>query len=151
MLALTACSGRVELQPFSSDGCSLFPDQSVILRSDWCECCVFHDIAYWQGGTARQRRDADAALRDCVLAKTRDQALAQLMYSGVRMGGSPYFYNWYRWGYGWPYARKYTPLSDMERRQVKQRWDEFTASSKSGSAQSEACPMMPLAPSALPF
>lgn len=144
ILALTACSSQVELQPFSSDGCSLFPDQSLILHADWCDCCVLHDVAYWQGGTAQQRRDADAALRDCVLAKTQDQALAQLMYNGVRMGGSPYFYNWYRWGYGWPYTRKYAPLSDAESQQVKRRWGEFVASAENVSAEPGACPMMPI-------
>ena len=38
------------------------------------------------------------------------------MYGGVRAGGSPYFYTWYRWGYGWPFERKYQPLTPSERR-----------------------------------
>ena len=36
------------------------------------------------------------------------------MYEGVQAGGSPYFYNWYRWGYGWGYERKYQPLTAAE-------------------------------------
>jgi hypothetical protein len=36
------------------------------------------------------------------------------MYEGVRVGGSPYFYNWYRWGYGWGYERKYQALTPDE-------------------------------------
>ena len=36
------------------------------------------------------------------------------MYEGVRFGGSPYFYNWYRWGYGWSYDRKYQALNASE-------------------------------------
>jgi hypothetical protein len=41
----------------------------------------------------------------------------------VRFGGSPYFYNWYRWGYGWSYLRndrgKYQALTEDELQQVK--------------------------------
>ena len=129
-LLLTACSHHEgiqpeKLQPFSSDGCSLFPDQSLINQADWCDCCVLHDIAYWRGGTRAQRKNADKELRDCVLRKSQDEVLASLMYEGVRFGGSPYFYNWYRWGYGWGYARKYQVLNKNEMEQVKKRWRDF--------------------------
>lgn len=112
------------LKPFSSDGCSLFPDRALIGKADWCECCELHDMAYWRGGTAQQREAADKALRDCVLKKTNNKVLAETMYEGVRVGGSPYFYTWYRWGYGWSYGRDYQPLTLEEmanaERQVKE-------------------------------
>lgn len=111
---LLACSKDEPLKPFTSDGCSLFPDASLINEDDWCECCFEHDIAYWRGGTRAERERADDALRACVVAKTGDAALAKLMYDGVRVGGSPYFYNWYRWGYGWGYDRKYQALANEE-------------------------------------
>jgi hypothetical protein len=103
-----------ELSDFTSDGCSLFPDGSMINADDWCACCLQHDIAYWKGGTEAQRLAADEALRDCVLETTGDAKLAEAMYLGVRMGGSPYFKNWYRWGYGWSYSRKYQELTAEE-------------------------------------
>lgn len=103
-----------ELSNFTSDGCSLFPDGSLINSDDWCVCCLEHDIAYWKGGTEAERLAADQALRDCVLEKTGDAKLAEAMYLGVRMGGSPYFKNWYRWGYGWSYQRKYQALTEKE-------------------------------------
>jgi hypothetical protein len=106
------------LKDFTSDGCSLFPDRSVINNKDWCDCCLEHDIAYWQGGTKEQRLDADQKLKDCVLSKTNDPILAEAMYQGVRFGGSPWFYNWYRWGYGWSYEPKYQALTLEEQRQV---------------------------------
>lgn len=109
------------LSDFTSDGCSLFPDRSLIDNSNWCECCLEHDIAYWQGGTREQRLEADRKLRDCVLGKTGNKALASAMYRGVRFGGSPYFYNWYRWGYGWSYDRKYQALTLDEQRMVTDR------------------------------
>ncbi len=106
------------IAPFSSDGCSLFPDQSLVNDDDWYDCCLAHDIAYWQGGTEQQRLNADLALMQCVEQTTQDALLAQLMYHGVRAGGSAYFYTWYRWGYGWWYGRNYLPLTTQEKRQV---------------------------------
>ena len=103
------------LAPFTSDGCSLFPDRAPSGDADWCECCVAHDLAYWRGGTAAEREAADATLRACVLLKTKDEALAETMYLGVRAGGNPYFLTWYRWGYGWPYGRGYQALNAEER------------------------------------
>ena len=111
---ITACTNTSTLKPFSSDGCSLFPDSSLINEQDWTNCCVTHDIAYWKGGTYEQRKFADEALKQCVLEETQDKAFADLMYQGVRAGGSPYFYNWYRWSYGWDYDRKYQALSKAE-------------------------------------
>ncbi len=135
---LAACSKTTELADFTSDGCSLFPDRSLIDAKDWCACCFEHDIAYWQGGTAEQRLAADEQLRDCVLAKTDDPILAEAMFNGVRFGGSPYFSNWYRWGYGWSDARNYQKLTLEEQRMVTQKLVEYYESnpvSPCGSAE----------------
>ena len=113
-LILVGCSRTAGLSDFMSDGCSMFPDRSLISEEDWCDCCFEHDIAYWKGGTEEQRKAADIALRDCILKKTGNADLAEIMYTGVRLGGSPYFYNWYRWGYGWGFERKYQELSPKE-------------------------------------
>ena len=118
LFLLASCSSGEGLSPFRSDGCSLFPDSSLIHESDWCECCFQHDVAYWKGGTEQERLTADQQLQQCVLQATNDPVLATVMYEGVRVGGSPYFYNWYRWGYGWGYDRKYQPLSQLEQKQV---------------------------------
>ncbi|MEL6871009.1 MAG: hypothetical protein AAFO81_14510 [Pseudomonadota bacterium] len=125
---LAGCTRTPGLAAFTSDGCSLFPDSSVISSSDWCECCFEHDIAYWRGGTADQRKAADAQLKQCVADKTGNTALAALMYEGVRVGGSPYFYNWYRWGYGWKFERKYQALTPAEVRQSEQLLADYRAS-----------------------
>lgn len=116
------------LGDFSSDGCSLFPDSALILNQDWCDCCFEHDIAYWQGGTEAERLLADETLRNCIIEKTGNEELAELMYEGVRFGGSPYFYNWYRWGYGWSYERKYAPLTAEEQKQVEAKLKTYFAS-----------------------
>ncbi len=112
-------------QEFWSDGCSLFPDGTIKDRTKWCDCCLSHDMVYWQGGTAEERLKADEALRDCVLERTGDKALAETMYLGVRAGGHPAFPAWYRWAYGWSYGRGYRPLSDDEKLLARERLDEY--------------------------
>ena len=125
LLAQFSCSKHEGLSDFTSDGCSLFPDRSLIDESDWCDCCLVHDIAYWKGGTEEERLAADLALRECVLEKTGDEVLANLMFEGVRMGGSPYFNTWYRWGYGWSFDHKYRPLSEAELEIAEEKLDAF--------------------------
>ncbi|HNW44629.1 MAG TPA: dual specificity protein phosphatase family protein [Elusimicrobiales bacterium] len=110
-----AAAAARDLRPFSSDGCSLFPDGTITGRNLWCGCCLTHDVAYWQGGTAQDREKADDDLRDCVLERTGNKQLAEGMRLGVRAGGSPVSIMWYRWGYGWPLGRGYKPLSDSEK------------------------------------
>jgi hypothetical protein len=105
------------LKPFTTDGCSLFPDGTYEQQSLWMECCIRHDLAYWRGGTHQQRLQADQALQQCV-AEVGEPEIAKLMLAGVRVGGSPYFPTWYRWGYGWSYRRGYAALSPQEQQQV---------------------------------
>jgi hypothetical protein len=82
--------------PFTTDGCSLSPN------GRWTECCVVHDMAYWCGGPAALRKAADQSLRACV--KNHGSPLyANLMYIGVRLGGSPWLPFPWRWGYGFPW------------------------------------------------
>lgn len=119
------CAGAYQLEDFSSDGCSLFPDQSLILKKDWRECCLRHDMAYWQGGTKEERKRADEEFRECIVEKTGSEALADLMYTGVRTGGSPYFPTWYRWGYGWNYSRGYKPLTDQEKEEAEKKLKKY--------------------------
>jgi len=115
---LSACAAPVPMQPFSTDGCSMFPDRSLISQADWCDCCLAHDLAYWRGGTAEERLSADRELAACVQAASHNQALGNLMFAGVRAGGGPYFFTPYRWGYGWQFGRLYQALSEPEEAQA---------------------------------
>jgi len=125
--AATGVGAANGIEPFSTDGCSLFPDRSLINNSDWCRCCLIHDLAYWRGGTAEERLLADQELRACVQQATENQGLATLMYGGVRAGGGPDFYTSYRWAYGWPYGRGYTPLSAAEKLLASEQEQKYRA------------------------
>lgn len=109
-----SASPALSLRPFSTDGCSLYPDRDERTGQDWCSCCVAHDRAYWRGGTEDERWRADEALRACVEAKTGDASRAALMFRGVRLGGSAHWPTSFRWGYGWPFGRYYQPLTPSE-------------------------------------
>lgn len=129
-VSFAACTSDPGLRPFSSDGCSLFPDSSLMSNKAWCSCCFEHDLDYWRGGTYEEREITDSRLKDCVFEKTGNKALATLMHEGVRLGGSPYFYNWYRWGYGWSYDRKYQALTPAERQRADELIKQYFATVK---------------------
>lgn len=135
-LALAACASAQpagSLSPFTTDGCSAFPDRSLVSGSDWCTCCLDHDLAYWRGGTADERLQADQQLRACVLQATGNAALADLMFTGVRTGGGPHFYTSYRWAYGWSFGRGYQPLSAAEQEMASSLRARYLASNPSPS------------------
>lgn len=93
--------------PFTTDGCSMWPD------GNYGGCCVEHDDAYWQGGTWRERREADRKLMACVVLKGHP-FLALLIYLGVRIGGIGLLPTPWRWGYGWKWPRTDDPLRNQQ-------------------------------------
>jgi len=113
LFTLTLCAQ--EIRPFTSDGCSAFPDGSITQNDLWLSCCTEHDKAYWQGGNYQQRLDADIKLKRCVAA-TGEAVIAELMLSGVRVGGSPYWPTQFRWGYGYAYPHGYTQPDSLSDR-----------------------------------
>lgn len=132
LLLTTGCATASEIYEFKSDGCSLFPNGTLKDRTLWCDCCFKHDIAYWRGGSRVERKEADKALHACVLERTKNIILADMMYNGVRFGGSASFPMWYRWGYGWKYGRGYQPLTDEEQKQASDKLEEYMKIHTSG-------------------
>ena len=113
---LVGCSSAI--RPFTSDGCSSFPDGTLEQGELWLQCCTAHDYAYWQGGTYDQRLEADKALQMCV-KEVGEPQIALIMLAGVRVGGSPIWPTTYRWGYGWSYPKWYSELTDDELAQIR--------------------------------
>lgn len=125
MTLSSRCTAQEEMRQFTTDGCSHFPDRSLVDKSDWCECCIQHDFAYWRGGNAEARLRADKELSACVLRASGNKGLANLMFAGVRAGGGPYFYTSYRWGYGWTFGKGYTDLTPEETAQADKLEREY--------------------------
>ena len=125
IILLTACSyAGSGIKPFSTDGCSLFPDGTFSKPERWLECCTRHDMDYWRGGTREERRRSDQNLRACIVELGYPK-LAEFMYNGVRWGGAPWWPSWYRWGYGWDYLRGYRPLSNKEKQSVQEAIEAY--------------------------
>ncbi|ASD66590.1 hypothetical protein [Pseudoalteromonas piscicida] len=118
-----------ELKPFTSDGCSVFPDGTLAQNELWLSCCTAHDLAYWKGGTAIERENADIALQKCVAAVGQEE-VATLMLAGVRLGGLPYLPTPFRWGYGWSYPRRYAELTAEELEQVNKHMAKLALDKK---------------------
>lgn len=106
------------LTPFTTDGCSSFPDGLPSNHTLFLHCCTLHDFAYWQGGTMQQRLLADQEFAQCI-NELGQKRLSEIMLLGVRVGGTPYLPTPFRWGYGWPYPKGYGALLPEELSQVK--------------------------------
>jgi hypothetical protein len=136
-LVLCCFSSNAEpiLQPFTSDGCSVFPDGNWQQQQLWLPCCTAHDVAYWQGGTAEMRADADAKLQQCVAAIGQPE-IAQIMQAGVRVGGTPYLPTPFRWGYGWSEFRGYQAHTEAELAQIRKLMTSGLAVSQTQASES---------------
>lgn len=119
LLTLSSPAQSNTLTPFTSDGCSLFPDGSINDDTAWLHCCTAHDFDYWQGGTSEQRLASDKQLAQCV-DEVDIPGLGILMYLGVRLGGIPMMPTSFRWGYGWSINPGYRQLTADEQKQVEQ-------------------------------
>jgi hypothetical protein len=121
---------RNTLMPFSSDGCSQFPDS--VVGMDYEDCCREHDHAYWKGGTFEQKEEADENLGACVGEKAFG-VLGTSMKMGVGIGGSAYLPTTWKWGYGWKISRGYSALSieeeEMAEKMFSQRPENLELSS----------------------
>jgi hypothetical protein len=126
-----------DLKPFTTDGCSSFPDGTIEHASLWANCCIRHDFAYWQGGTYEERLAADEELESCV-DRAGEPTIASLMLAGVRVGGTPYLPTSYRWGYGWPFLRGYEALTAEDKLQVEKQLERFQIMIKSIADQMES-------------
>ena len=123
---ITHANEKNRLQPFTSDGCSSFPNGTIKARDVWLACCTAHDFTYWQGGTYLERIKADNALKQCV-TKVGKPFIAKLMLAGVRVGGTPYLPTSFRWGYGWPFFRGYKAVNDEEKKQIASQIKHISA------------------------
>lgn len=117
-----------ELQPFVTDGCSMFPDGTPSNRTWWQHCCITHDFAYYAGGSADLRAAADDGLAACIASEV-DDAFGNLMRAGVRVGGTPALNTPWRWGYGWTYdaLNGYRDLPDDQRAAAQAQIDAYMA------------------------
>ena len=85
---------------FSSDGCTMWPDLTG--GKDIYEACFLHDLKYWSGYPNEdvERLIADAELMIDVARIRQSTKMAELMYQGVRIGGTDKLKMAFSWGFG---------------------------------------------------
>lgn len=87
-------------KPFVSDGCTMWPD--ITNGISIYEACFLHDLKYWCGhpgeDIARLKADAELMLD---VARIRDSIkMAEIMFHGVRRGGTEHLKLAFSWGFG---------------------------------------------------
>lgn len=107
------------LHPFTSDGCSVAPDNEYIGNNDWLGCCVEHDKKYWLGGTRQEKELADSEFKQCLVTNGMSAFESNIYYFAVQFGGSPFLSTNWKWGYGWSKNRLYLPLSIDDKNKAK--------------------------------
>lgn len=88
-------------KPFVFDGASMFPDKIGNVDTDYAT--HWHDIRYWAGikGDWLMRFLSDVEMvKDLIQVCKSTTELAQLMFNGVRVGGSEHTGAKWRWAYG---------------------------------------------------
>lgn len=108
-----------QIEPFTTDGCSVSPEGTPSDKSAWVHCCLEHDIDYWIGGSQAQRKKSDQDLQACI-DKAGFSQVANLYYLAVRNAGTPWLNTPWRWGYGWPFKHGYRRLTTEQRKSVEQ-------------------------------
>lgn len=85
---------------FSSDGCTMWPDKSD--GKDIYPACFIHDLKYWAGYPNEdvERLAADAELMLDVARIRQSTKMAELMFQGVRVGGTGALKLGFSWGFG---------------------------------------------------
>jgi len=146
LFSVCALARAEDIAPFTTDGCSDFPDGTTSQKTLWRDCCVMHDKAYWAGGTYAERLAADNELERCVAA-AGEPVIGGIMRVGVRVGGAPYWPTPFRWGYGWPGIRGYQALTVEEREQASLRLAEYEATEATRTARADQLPNSASTPS----
>ena len=88
------------VKTFVSDGCTMWPD--ITNGISIYEACFLHDLKYWCGmpGEEVARLKADAELLIDVSRIRGSVKMAEIMFHGIRRGGSEHLKQPFSWGFG---------------------------------------------------
>lgn len=114
-----------QLQPFETDGCTLFAEGTPQKPELWKHCCFEHDLRYWFGGEMPDRDFADLQLKQCV-QDVAGSFWAQLIYKGVRDGHNSPIQHRLHWSWGWTPERSEAPLSPDEKTYIRNQLNQLS-------------------------
>jgi hypothetical protein len=104
------------LHPFVTDGCTDSPNG--LFGATWTQCCITHDLAYWEGGTSDDKHQADETLKACITGKSGSPLIGDTYFAAVDLFGAAFPRASWVWGYGWTYFRGFETLGPDELAQV---------------------------------
>lgn len=107
-----------ELKDFKTDLCTYFPEGTGSRPGLWKDCCIYHDMKYWIGGTKKEQDESDLLLKSCVKEKA-NSFYAGIMYRGIRLGHLSPIKSKYRWGWGWSKRGFFGELTKGQLQQAK--------------------------------
>lgn len=118
-MANAAGSAKVVRQ-FCTDGCSNVGG----LNSKYLACCVLHDYAYYVGGSADERMNADSNLRMC-MQRVDSKSFWPIFRPGIFEMGVSAFGD-VAWGSAWGGSREFNfeELSKDERAEIAPYQDQ---------------------------
>jgi hypothetical protein len=105
---------HANLAPFETDYCTYFPEGTLSRPTLWAECCLYHDLKYWIGGTVEEQLASDLKLKSCVEEKA-NSFYAQMMYQGIRLGHHSPIKSKYRWGWGFNKEGHFNSLTPTQK------------------------------------
>lgn len=117
LLFLITLNLFAKVQPFVTDGCTMFPDGTRREPKLWYNCCLAHDLVYWLGGGKQLQKQADQELRACVI-DVSSGFRGNLMYFGVRLGHYSPIKNKYQWGWGREGKNPFSPVTNEEKKEA---------------------------------
>lgn len=117
-LAEQNLAAQARLEPFQTDGCTMFADGTAQKPDLWKHCCVEHDLRYWFGGDSADLDFADLQLKQCV-HDVAGSFWANLIYKGVREGHNSPVQHRFHWSWGWTPARNNAPLISSEKEIIR--------------------------------
>lgn len=100
LITSTSLYSNDELKIFKTDLCTMFPEGTIRKPGLWKDCCIYHDLKYWIGGTKSEQYKSDITLRECV-RENSNWFYASLMFRGIRIGHYSPVKSKYQWGWGW--------------------------------------------------
>lgn len=104
----------ISMKNFETDFCTMFKEGTKSSPSLWKHCCIKHDLAYWVAGTKKDMRRADKEIKKCVTS-SGEPFIANLMYSGIKIGHLSPVKNKFKWGWAHEESRKnYQELTPNE-------------------------------------
>jgi hypothetical protein len=133
LLLLQTCCVRknLDVEPVKTDACTAWPD------GNYAVCCQKHDAAYFNGGSWKDRLNADNELWRCVEEKTKSPIFAGIMWLGSRLFGVSWIPTPFRWGNRWKFPQSGPSEDEIEKNPDSLKVPDFEEKVRTGESETK--------------